>query len=152
MTDRINVDPTCDNAGCERPPSANARALGKFIEYALTKPAVRFVTYSDLIGWMQARAWAAALLCLHCPLCVGLGVVAGWVGGWALQQLWWAGQREGGNGVGAPLASGTAHHLSTPALVLSQLPLPLPSDPHPSAPAHAPHPPNPCGCCRTLCP
>ena len=92
MTDRVNVDPTCDNAGCERPPSANARALGKFIEYALTKPAVRFVTYSDLIGWMQARAWAAALLCLHCPLCVGGGpprpVAAVVVGGAAGGREW----------------------------------------------------------------
>lgn len=49
------MDPTCDNAGCEHPPGPNAEALGKFIDYALKKPEVRFVTFSDLIRWMQVK-------------------------------------------------------------------------------------------------
>ncbi|EFN56795.1 hypothetical protein CHLNCDRAFT_57507 [Chlorella variabilis] len=48
-----NVDPTCNDAGCEHPPNDNAKALSAFIDYALKKPDVRFVTYSDLIRWMQ---------------------------------------------------------------------------------------------------
>jgi hypothetical protein len=55
VDESINVDPTCDNAGCEHPLSDNAKALGAFLDYALKKPEVRFVTYSDLIRWMQVR-------------------------------------------------------------------------------------------------
>lgn len=58
MDESVNVDPTCDNAGCEHPLNDNAAALSSFIEYALTKPEVRFVTYSDLIRWMQASTGA----------------------------------------------------------------------------------------------
>ncbi len=50
------VDPTCSNAGCEYYPSKNLPALAKFVDYALTKPEVRFVTFSDLIAWMQVGA------------------------------------------------------------------------------------------------
>jgi len=32
---------------------ARRQALGDFIEYALTKPEVRLVTYRQLIGWMR---------------------------------------------------------------------------------------------------
>ena len=40
----------------------NAKALKDFIDYALSKPDVYFITYSDLIYWMQAssRACGAA--------------------------------------------------------------------------------------------
>lgn len=33
--------------------SENGKALARFIDYAVQKPEVRFVTYSDLIRWMQ---------------------------------------------------------------------------------------------------
>ncbi|KAL4423899.1 hypothetical protein ABPG75_001200 [Micractinium tetrahymenae] len=44
-------DPQC--LYCYRPPSADAKALVKFVDYALKQPAVRFITYSDFIRWMQ---------------------------------------------------------------------------------------------------
>lgn len=47
------VDPSCSNAGCELYPNDNAKAVGKFLDYALKQEAVRFVTYSDFIRWMQ---------------------------------------------------------------------------------------------------
>lgn len=55
LAEKDPIDPACDNAGCERAPNANARALSKFLDYALKKPEVRFVRYSDLIRWMQVR-------------------------------------------------------------------------------------------------
>lgn len=53
LAEKEPIDPACDNAGCERAPNANAAALSKFLDYALKKPEVRFVRYSDLIRWMQ---------------------------------------------------------------------------------------------------
>jgi hypothetical protein len=47
------VDPSCNDAGCELYPNDNAKAVGKFLDYALKQEAVRFVTYSDFIRWMQ---------------------------------------------------------------------------------------------------
>lgn len=45
-------DPNC--LRCLRPPSANGLALANFVEWATVNvPEVRFVTYSDLIRWMQ---------------------------------------------------------------------------------------------------
>ncbi|KAL4431616.1 hypothetical protein ABPG77_001458 [Micractinium sp. CCAP 211/92] len=44
-------DPFCFNV--VREVSENGKALARFIDYAVTKPEVRFVTYSDLIRWMQ---------------------------------------------------------------------------------------------------
>lgn len=62
--------------------SENGKALARFIDYAVTKPEVRFVTYSDLIRWMQVRGREA---CMY----VWFGVCAR-VGGWG----------GGGGGVG----------------------------------------------------
>ncbi len=50
-------DPQC--LYCYRPPSENAKALVQFVDYALKQPAVRFITYSDLIHWMQVGGRAA---------------------------------------------------------------------------------------------
>jgi hypothetical protein len=52
-------DPLC--IFCVRKPSANGLALSAFVDYALTKPAVRFITYSDLVRWMQVGfSWGVA--------------------------------------------------------------------------------------------
>lgn len=66
--------------------SEGGKALARFIDYASRKPSVRFVTYSDLIRWMQ------------------VGGPAWWVVGLAWVGLAWVGGGAGMGGV-ATLAS-----------------------------------------------
>ncbi|KAL4434794.1 hypothetical protein ABPG77_005321 [Micractinium sp. CCAP 211/92] len=67
-------DPQC--LYCYRPPSDNAKALVQFVDYALKQPAVRFITYSDLIHWMQDPVPLSKFDAWYTPTCRIPGVKA----------------------------------------------------------------------------
>lgn len=86
--------------------------MGKFLDYALKQEAVRFVTYSDLIRWMQ----------------VGAAGQGGWQG-----RVGWAGTLWGGGG-----GMGVCRRLCR-RLPLSRSTAPLPGwVQRPPAPSNAP--------------
>lgn len=72
---RLSVKPTNPPADdpqciyCYRPPSANALALAKFVDYASQLEDVWFVTHSDLV-----RAWLLSLSCLVWCRLLGWGL------------------------------------------------------------------------------
>ena len=47
-------------------PLPSLQALGRFLQYAVKKPEVRFITYSDFIRWMQVRHRCRCVEVLHC--------------------------------------------------------------------------------------
>ena len=72
-----------------RAPSENGLALADFIDYAMAKPEVRFITYSDFVRWMQVggaglgRRVAARLSRLRAEAVAG----GGWWWRWSRQRM-----------------------------------------------------------------